>query len=145
MFSIIPYNNRIVRRENNGYMNPFNDDFFRAFFGNPAAPSTFSVDVEDEGDHYLLKADLPGVEKENLKISIDDGLMTIEAKSDVSSEENHGNYVCRERRCGSMKRAFNLEGVAEEGITAQYKDGVLTMNLPKQAEVAPKAREIEIN
>ena len=57
MFSIIPYNNRIAHRDNTGYMNPFNDDFFRAFFGNAASSASFNVDVEDKGDHYLLKAD----------------------------------------------------------------------------------------
>lgn len=145
MFSIIPYNNRIAHRDNTGYMNPFNDDFFRAFFGNAASPASFNVDVEDKGDHYLLKADLPGVEKDNLKITIDDGVMTIDARTDTATDENRGNYVYHERRCGSMRRAFNLDGVSEEDITAQYKDGVLTMNLPKQAEAAPRAREIEIN
>lgn len=145
MFGIIPYTNRLANRANINSMNPFNDDFFRTFWGDAAQATAFRVDVEDKGDHYVMKADLPGVEKENVKVTIDNGVMTIDAKTDATSEENRGNYVYRERRTGSMRRAFDLEGVSEEGVTAEYKDGVLTLNLPKLTEAAVGAREIVIN
>ena len=145
MFGLMPYTNRIATRDNDSFINPFNDDFFRAFFGNAAPASTFKVDVEDKGDSYLLKADLPGVSKDNVKISIDNGIMTISATMNESNEEKRGNYVYRERRQGSMSRCFNMDGISEEGITAEYKDGVLMLNMPKIVEETPKAREITIN
>ena len=144
MFGLIPYTNRIANRESN-LMNPFNDDFFRAFFDRGMPAASFRVDVRDEGDHYTLKADLPGVEKENVKVSVDDGVMTISADINESKEDSREGYLYRERRHGSMRRSFDVSGVAEEDITAEYRDGVLTLNMPKLEEIPPKAREIAIN
>ena len=144
MFGIIPYANRPAIR-NNTFANPFNEDFFRSFFGTAAAPANFSVDVEDKGDSYLLRADLPGVDKDKVKVTVENGVMTISAETEAANEETRGNYVVRERRTGSMRRAFSLEGVTEEGITAEYKDGVLNLTLPKEKPAIPAAREITIN
>ena len=144
MFGLIPYTSRIARRDAN-FMNPFNDDFFRAFFDRGMPAASFKVDVRDEGDHYTLKADLPGVERENVKVSVDEGVMTIAADMDESREDSHESYLYRERRQGSLRRSFDVSGVDEEAITAEYKDGVLTLNMPKLADPAPKAREIAIN
>ena len=68
------------------------------------------------------------------------------AETDESREENRDSYVYRERRTGSMRRAFNLEGIEEAGISAACKDGVLTLTLPKKAETpVPAAKRIEIH
>ena len=144
MFGLIPYTNRIATRDNS-FMNPFNDDFFRAFFDRGMTAPSFRVDVKDDGDHYTLKADLPGVEKENVKVSVDDGVMTITADISENKEDSREGYVYRERRRGSLRRSFDVSGISEEAITAEYKDGVLTLNMPKLEEPAPKAREIAIN
>ena len=102
------------------------------------------VDVEDKGDHFLLEADLPGVSKENVKVSIDDGVMTISAAVQEEKEETKKNYVCRERRSGSVSRAFRIDGVQEDGIKAEFKDGVLRLTLPKNEAPAETVRHIEI-
>lgn len=148
MFSMIPYRSHSINRAgaDREFMNPFADDFFRAFFGDERANASFRVDVKDEGDKYLLEAELPGVDKDNVHIDIEDGVMTISAELNETKEENRGNYVYRERRCGSMHRSFDLDGVREDDITAEYKDGVLRLDLPKRAETpAPAARRIAIN
>ena len=153
MFNIIPYrgNHNIARRENRGYFEDFANDFFRPFFGEGfglmPAQRSMKVDVRDEGDHYTLEADLPGVKKDDLKVSVQDGLLTISAEYDESNE-NKGDddrYVYRERRCGSVSRAFNMEGIREDGITAAFKDGVLKLELPKcEPEPEKEAHAIEI-
>ena len=145
MFSIIPYRTdcNMARRENRGYFEDFANDFFRPFFadnfGMMAAQKPMKVDVRDEGDHYVLEADMPGMKKDNLKVEVNDGLLTISAEYNETSEQkqDEDKYVYRERRCGSMSRSFNVEGIREQDITAEFRDGVLTLQLPK-CEPAPK-------
>lgn len=147
MMSMMPYYTRTLRTNANPnrYESPFNDEFFRSFFGGNAAPA-MKVDVEDKGDSYLLLTDLPGMKKEDVKISVEDGVLTIavEQKTETNEEDKARNYVYRERRTSSMSRSFSLEGVNEEGITAEYTDGVLHLTLPKEAETAEKVKTIEI-
>ena len=153
MFSIIPYrtNRNMTRRENRGYFEDFANDFFRPFFadnfGMMADQRPMKVDVKDEGDHYTLEADMPGMKKDDLKVEVNNGLLTISANYDENNEkkDEESKYVYRERRCGSMSRSFNVEGIREEDITASFKDGVLTLNLPKVAEAEkPETHAIEI-
>lgn len=145
MFSIIPYrSNRVVRNDNRSFFDPFADDFFRAFFGDAPSAGDFRVDVEENGDKYVMSADLPGVSKDDVHVTIKDGVMTISAAINEDKEKKDKNYVCRERRCGTFTRSFNLDGIDETAISGGYKDGVLTLNLPKLAETKPEAREISI-
>ena len=142
MFTMIPYRTPMMTRP----VNPFDDGFFRPFFGRPEMNS-FRVDVKDEGDRYTLEADMPGVSKDNLKVEVANGTLTISADYDEKKEEKgeDDKYVYRERRCGSMRRSFNVEGIREDDITAEFKDGVLKLTLPKQeVKAIPEARAIEI-
>lgn len=148
MMYMTPYAACSLRQPNNAAHRsdfPFGDEFFRSFFGGNAAPA-MKVDVEDKGDSYLLLTDLPGMKKEDVKISVEDGVLTIavEQKTETNEEDKARNYVYRERRTSSMSRSFSLEGVNEEGITAEYTDGVLHLTLPKEAETAEKVKTIEI-
>ncbi len=96
------------------------------------------------GDKYLLEADLPGLKRDQIKIDVDDGILTIRAEMDETKNEEKSNYVMCERRYGSMQRSFNVSGVNETGITAEFNDGVLKMNLPKATETPKSGRSIEI-
>lgn len=99
-------------------------------FGMGASP--VSVDVRDRGDAFVVTADLPGFEKEDIEVTLADRTLRIEAEHDaaVSTE---GEYVRRERRHESASRSVRLpEAVAEEGIEAAHSNGVLTVTLPKQ-------------
>ena len=154
MFNMMPYRagNHLANRENHGYFEDFANDFFRPFFGDGfglmAAQRPMKVDVKDEGDKFVLEADVPGMKKDDLKVEVNDGVLTISANYDERSEQKdeESKYVYRERRCGSMSRAFNVEGIREDGITAKFQDGVLTLELPKCApEEKPEAHTIEIN
>lgn len=147
MMSMMPYYTRTLRTNTNPncYESPFNDEFFRSFFGGNTAPA-MKVDVEDKGDSYLLLTDLPGMKKEDVKISVEDGVLTIavEQKTETNEENKDRNYLFRERRTASMSRSFSLEGVNEEGITAEYVDGVLHLTLPKATQTVEKVKMIEI-
>ena len=153
MFSIIPYRNNhsVATRDNNRYYDPF-DDFFRAFFedgfnGLMRSDRRMKVDVKDEGDKYVLEADMPGLNRDNVHVDVDNGVLTISAeyKDEKSDGQDSDNYVYRERRYGSMSRSFNVDGIREDEITAEFKDGVLKLNLPKKAaETVPASHRIEI-
>ena len=150
MFSMMPYYTArtMKSRENptDRYVSPFNDDFFRSFFGN-GAPASLKVDVEDQGDKYLLEADLPGVNRDDLRVSVEDGVLTIsvERKEEKKEDGSNRNYIYHERRTSSMSRSFSLEGVDEAGISAEYVDGVLQLTLPKETpQPEAGARRIEI-
>ncbi|MBE5808325.1 MAG: Hsp20/alpha crystallin family protein [Clostridiales bacterium] len=149
---MIPYRtNRGVATRNQSVYDPFNGDFFRSFFGDDlangllGAERPMKVDVCDEGDHYLLEADAPGLTRDDIKVSVENGVLTIAAEThSEENKEEQGKYVYRERRYGRTSRAFNLDGIDESGITAAFTDGVLKLELPKKADEAPAAREIKI-
>lgn len=146
MFGLIPYTAKLANREaTRNLMNPFSDDFFRTFFESAPEARSLNVDVLDKGDHYLLEADLPGVSKEDVRVSIDEGVLTIATETNQEKEDKDKNYIYHERRYGRTCRSFNLDGIKESDISAEYKDGVLRLTLPKSTEAAPSAREIEIN
>lgn len=102
------------------------------------------VDVKDEGDHYLLEADMPGIKKEDVSIEVNDGVLTISAQTKQSREEKKENYVFSERRSGSFSRSFTLNGIDEEKISAACEDGVLKLTLPKLGEEVKTGRRIEV-
>ncbi|MGI6262031.1 MAG: Hsp20/alpha crystallin family protein [Acutalibacteraceae bacterium] len=136
MFELLPFASR------NELYNPFHD--FDNFFGSMNL-AEFKTDIREDGDHYVLEADLPGFNKEDIKVDIGDGALTITAQRKKESEEKGKNgYVRRERSYGSFRRSFDLTGVDAEKISGSYKDGVLTLNLPKQSEQAPASRRLEL-
>ncbi len=144
MTSLMPYrfNHSPANRVANSL---WSDDFFRPFFwGGDAMSGAFRVDVRDMGDHYLLEADMPGIDRDKVNIEVDDGVLTISVNMDETRKEEKGEYIYNERRSGSMRRSFTLNGINEEAITAEYKDGVLMLNMPKQDEQKPMGRRIEI-
>lgn len=149
MLNMIPYrSNRNVAPR--GFFDDFTTDFFKPIFdglGMVRPEQAMKVDVKDEGDRYTLEADMPGVSKDDLKVEVANGMLTIAANYDESKEEKgeDDKYVYRERHCGSMRRAFNVEGIREEDITAEFKDGVLKLTLPKQEpKTIPETRAIQI-
>ena len=105
----------------------------------------FRTDIRDAGDHYLLEADLPGFQKGDIDLHLEDGVLTITAKHQETAEnKQEGKYICRERRVGSYARSFDMSGIQEDVISASYENGVLTLILPKQGEVIPQSRKIAI-
>ena len=143
MFGLLPYTASLTRNNGREMTNPFSDDFFRYFFG--SGSENFRVDVKDEGKAYLMEAELPGMKKEDVHVSLEDGVLTIsgEFNAEKKDEKNDG-YLFRERRCGSFSRSFNVDGIDEKAVTAEYVDGVLKLHLPKAEAEKPARHEIAI-
>ncbi len=107
---------------------------------------TPSVDIVEDKDAFVVTADLPGLTKKDISINIKENMLTIsgERKSDIKDEGK--NYCRTERRYGAFKRSFQLtDKVIADKITASFKDGVLTVNVPKAEEVKPKEIEIKVS
>ncbi len=101
------------------------------------------LDVVEEGDDIVVHASLPGVEPNDIKVNVEDGVLTIGAKTATDSETRKGGYLLRERRSGSYHRALRLpDTVDEEQAESSYDKGVLTVRFAKQE--AKKARRLEI-
>ena len=101
---------------------------------------------EDKGSEYVMTADLPGVQKEDIHLSYDNNVLTLAASHNEqkdSQDEQH-NYICKERSSSSFCRQFPVTGIQKEGIQAAFKDGVLTVTLPKDAQQAQPTNTIEI-
>ena len=141
MFGMIPFD-----RNSDNFFDLF-DNFERKFFGNSnASLPDFRTDIRDAGDRYVLEAELPGFQKEDIKLDLKDGILTISAQhgENKDEEDDKGSYIRRERRYGSFTRSFDVTGVDEEHITAAYNNGVLELNLPKAVPVVPEAKRIAI-
>ena len=136
---------------NKNYLNPFRamDEFernaFHGFFDRQDL-AEFKTDVSDEGDHYLLETDLPGFDKKDIGLSVQDNMLTItaERRSRFEDKDNQNKAVRVERSYGSYSRQFDLTGIDVDHITAKYDNGVLVLTLPKRQEVVPETRRLEI-
>ena len=135
------------------FFDPFREmeELEKDFFGVPygrrfPATKAYGTDIRDEGDKYVLEADLPGFNKEDIKVDVSEGVMTVSAerKHECENKDEEGRYVCRERSFGSYKRAYDLSGIDADAISAKYADGVLTLELPKIAPAVPESRQITI-
>ena len=141
MFGMLPF-----ERGNDNTFDTF-DKFVRNFFdhSNTTLPA-FRTDIRDAGDKFILEAELPGFEKEDIKLDLKDGILTIAAEHSENSEQkdDKGAYIRRERRYGSFSRSFDVTGIDEGAITAAYKNGVLELSLPKAVPVVPESKRIAI-
>ena len=120
----------------------FDDSFFRPGFRNDDfALSTWHpvVDIYDDNDKIVIKAELPGMEKEDISIDLKDNILTLKGERNLENEKKEENYYRRERSFGKFERAFTLPtGLNPEKIKADYKDGVLKIEIPKPEKEKPK-------
>lgn len=146
MLGITPY--RRHRNEEVDVYNPWRalEEFERNFWDRSNDNLGFKVDIKDNGDAYVLEADMPGFDKKDIKIDIENGYLTIsgERKNEVNEKDDKGNYLRMERSYGSFSRSFDVSNVNEDDIKAEYTNGVLKLNLPKKTEIKPSSRRLEI-
>ena len=158
MSGLIPFN----RRGNNlartgtgtgtstgiGFENFYNmlDDFFSDSFmpsGRNLLRDTFKIDIEDKGDEYVVEAEVPGVQKDEIDLSIDDDNLCISVNRTEETNNDGKNYIHRERRATSMCRRIRLADAKLDEIKAKLDDGVLTVTIPKDIK-SGISRKIDI-
>ena len=119
------------------------DDFFYPTNGSDETMSVWNwkplVDIYDNDDNIVITAELPGTNKEDIKVDVKDRVLTLKGERSSGNEVQEESYHRRERTYGKFERAFTLPvEVDPEAIQADYKDGVLKINIPKPKEQKPK-------
>ena len=123
-------------------------DLFRDPFFTETDSKIMKTDIKEKGDKFEIAIDLPGYEKENIKLEVEDGYLTVQATINTNKEEKEeGKFVRKERYVGSCSRSFYVgEEIKSEDIKASFKNGTLTIDVPKkeiQKEI-PEKKYIEI-
>lgn len=148
MFELVRRNSHPV----NSY-NPFREmeEMERRFWGDSffTTPdlATFKTDITDQGDHFLLEADLPGFDKNDIHLNIDGDTLTVQAERHSKVEkkdDDKGQVVRMERSYGSYTRQYDITGIDADRIRAKYENGVLKLCLPKKVQPASSGRRLEI-
>jgi HSP20 family protein len=104
-----------------------------------------AVDIKDEGDHYLVEVDLPGLSKEDVEVMVGEGVLDITAKRESNREESDESYIRRERGFVSFHRRLNLpDDATEEKLEAKLDDGVLKVLVQKVTEGTEKRKKVEV-
>ena len=120
----------------------FNEPFFRSSGedGEFNMGSWYpAVDMFDDDDKIVIKAELPGMDKKDISVDIENRVLTLSGERNYDNEVKEENYYRRERACGKFKRAFNLPAdVDSDQIKADFRDGVLKVEIPKPEEQKPK-------
>lgn len=149
MFGLVPFRRGggISKRHDIWDLGNFFEDFFNDSFlgGLVTAFHPIRADIRETDKEFIIEAELPGVNKEDIKVDIRDDMLTISVENKVETNEERENYIRRERRYGTYSRSFYLDNVKHEDIKAKYNNGVLTITLPKVDEGKGKNRKIEIN
>jgi HSP20 family protein len=145
MANLVPFNRR--SREIAPVDSFFNmiDDFFsdpwleRSRF----ARDTFKVDIQETPEAYIVEAELPGIQKDEVAVDLRDGNLTIAVKREEKINEKKKNYIHQERRCSAMSRSIYLGDADADGVKARLENGVLSIDVPRQKK-ADHTKRIEI-
>lgn len=105
-----------------------------------------AVDITETQDAFIIKAELPGIERDDVKVSVHDGVLSITGERKSETEEGDSKRHRIERMYGSFVRSFSLpDNVDEEGINAEFKNGILSLTLTKHEKAKPRAIEVKVN
>lgn len=118
------------------------DDFFDNFF-EPTVTNQMKCDVYEKDGKYNIEIDIPGFDKENIKVECENGYLTISAQKNEEENDEGKNYIRRERRSGSFSRSFYVGDIDSDKIDAEFKKGTLKVVVPKLKEETSK-KQIEI-
>ena len=146
MFGVVPYESKrnqvACRRPRDVFDYFFGDNFVPMFAGNTMS---FKTDVRETDKEYIIEADLPGVAKGDIKLDVNEDLLTISVERNEEKNEEKGNYIRRERRFGSSSRSFNVGNTNQDEVEAKFENGILSIRLPKLQEEQAAKRYIDIH
>ena len=121
----------------------FENDFFTRPLERNWAPA---IDIEEKDGTFLVKADLPGVNKDDIHLELRDGYLTLKGERKYEYEEKEDNYRRIERTHGTFQRSLKVpEGLTQKDIKAKYRDGVLELTIPTPKVEKPKAINVKID
>mgnify|MGYP001599237262 FL=1 len=140
--TLVKFNGRPVSRP----LDSIFDNWFSGFPVKDFNPFDWAaVNIDETKDAYLLELSAPGLNKEDIKLNLENGLLTISYDKKEESRNEDKKSVRREFSYRSFKRSFNLdEQVDSDTITASYENGILKVNLPKKAEAKPASKQISV-
>ena len=146
--TLVRFRNKPASRSFNNFM----DDFFaplpsiiRDDFNTPGFPGLVPVNVKENEGEYVLEVIAPGLEKDDFKINLEENTLTVSAEKKKEVENTNEKHIRKEYKYASFKRSFTLEeNIDADNISAKYVNGVLTLNLPKKAEVKEVPKNITI-
>jgi HSP20 family protein len=105
-----------------------------------------AVDITEDDKEYLVKAELPDLKKEDVKVTVENGELTISGERKFEKEEKNKKYHRIERSYGSFVRSFTLpEAASGDKVSADFKDGLLTVHLPKDEKAKPKSIDVKVS
>jgi len=145
--------NSVIRWELFRNVNSLQEQFSRLFdtsFPGRSSESDLTtwapaVDIQETENELMLKADLPGIEEKDIDVRIENNTLTIRGERKFEKQVNEDNYLRVERSYGSFSRSFSLPNtINTEAINAEYKNGVLTVQMPKRAESKPKQVKVNV-
>lgn len=128
-----------INRLFDAFMSPFDEGYGR----NTMSPK---LDIAEMKDKFEIKAELPGMDEKDINLSVDDGVLTLSGEKKADNEEKGKGYYLRECSYGTFSRSVRLpENVADDKIGAEFKNGILVIDMPKKEPTIAKARKIEIS
>ena len=146
MFELVPWrrNRGALARPRRDLFNWFLEDFNLPDFWTEEREWMPAFDVAETANAIVVKAELPGMDVKDIDIALTDGLLTIRGERKLEKEDKKEDYHRIERQFGSFSRSLNLgTRVKADGIEAAYKDGILTVTLPKVEESKPKKIDVK--
>lgn len=146
MFKLTPFNRNFIRStQRPKSFFDLADEFFQDDFMQIPSLSnaSFKIDIKEQDNVYVIDAELPGIDKEDISLNYEDGLLKIVVNKVEEKNEESEKYLHRERVMSSMQRTLNLGDLDFENIEAELKDGILKINAPK-SNVIENTRSIEI-
>ncbi len=130
----------------------FDKQFFKDFFSSDFFPTlsnfksiSMKTDVKENEREYILTAEMPGFDKSEIDIEVNNDVLTIKGKRDEHYSEEREGYLRKERNYGSFKRSFRLDNIKDDNITASYENGILKLILPKTNMTTKHYKKIDIN
>jgi HSP20 family protein len=148
MFGLTPLNDNYLSRRRSNDITDFHniiDDFFEnsRLSASNFHRNSFKMDIRENDDNYLIDAELPGIDKNEIKIDYENNQLSIAVQREVEKDESKDKYIHRERHFSSMQRSVYLPDIAAEDISASFKDGILEIAAKKKQEDEVSSR-IEI-